>query len=107
MLGLKQVILLAGSLSTLALASPLEMRDDNSCTFRVDLVNACKQMYGGSWDVCKDARHTFDIPDCNGVTGKKKICEYHQVAGCKGKFWGGCWNEGDVEPPFAPPPTGC
>lgn len=43
MFGVKQVIL-AASLSVLALASPLEKRqDDTGCMFFIDLINDCKQ----------------------------------------------------------------
>ncbi|KXT00829.1 hypothetical protein AC578_2916 [Pseudocercospora eumusae] len=102
MVGVKQVFL-AATLSVLALAGPLEKRqDDTGCTFHIDLVNDCQKMYGGYWDICKNATNTFDIPDCNGETGKKKICEYYLVEDCK-KTYGGCYNDGDPEPTFEKP----
>lgn len=60
------------------------------------------RMYGGSWDICKNPKNTFDIPDCNGETGKKKVCEYYPVKECK-KVYGGCYNEGDPVPLWEKP----
>ena len=51
------------------------------------LLTMCR-MYGGCYDFCQNPRKTFDVPACNGQSGKLTVCEYMKNE-C-GVTYGGC-----------------
>ena len=66
-------------------------------SYRVS-VNEC-------YDYCLEPRKVFDLPECNGISGKQLVCEYFKNP-CPGKEYepyGGCYAADGPTPLFAAP----
>lgn len=74
---------------------------DPTCQICVDNANDCGQWYGECYDFCAEQRKELDIPECNGVSGKKEVCEYMKNE-C-GKVFGGCYPAEGPIPGWAVP----